>query len=296
MWDIFKRILQEIVIQCIPYRTIRKGSRKPLWWTQEIGMNVREKKRAFSKLKNSEEEADLIWYRQIRDELNRIIKRSKRESEINLARTGSKDPKTLFSYHKVSNKNNQDRIGPLRQDGVVAEKDEDMVELLNEQFSSVFTKENLRSLGSNSMIGSIEVLENISIEPGIIKKYILELNIRKATGPDEIHTRVLREGVDSITEALRLIFIRSLTFGEIPQDWKLANVVPIFKKGRKDDVGNYRPVSLTCIVCKILEKIIKSSIWEHLDQHKLIRDSQHGFRSGRSCLTNLLEFLGRYLS
>ena len=63
------------------------------------------------------------------------------------------------------------------------------------------------------------------------------------------------------------------------------------KKSRKDDVSNYRPVSLTCIVCKILEKIIKGSIWEHLNKYRLIRDSQHGFRSGRSCLTNLLAFL-----
>ena len=115
--------------------------------------------------------------------------------------------------------------------------------------------------------------------------------IKEATGPDEIHTRVLREGVNSITEALKIIFERSLAFTEIPQDWKLANVVPIFKKGRKDDVGNYRPVSLTSVVCKVLEKVVKNSIWEHLEHYKLIRDSQHGFRSGRSCLTNLLEFL-----
>ena len=233
----------------------------------------------------------MIRYRQARDELNRIIRRSKRESEIKLARTGSKDPKTLFSYYKVSNRNNQDRIGPLRKDQVLAEKDEDMVEVLNEQFSSVFTREKLGSLDSDNMIRSSEILENIDIEQGIIRKHILELNVRKATGPDEIHTRVLREGVDSITEALRLIFNRSLRFVEIPQDWKLANVIPIFKKGRKEDASNYRPVSLTCIVCKILEKIIKGSIWKHLEQCRLIRDSQHGFRSGRSCLTNLLEFL-----
>ena len=291
MWDIFKNLLEKIVGQCIPFRAIRKGKRKPLWWTQEIGKKIGEKKKAFSKFKSSEEEIDLIRYRRVRDELNRIIKKSKRESEINLARTASKDPKTLFSYYKVSDRKNQDRIGPLRKDGVVVEKDEDMVELLNEQFSSVFTKEILGSLHIDSSIGDVEALEHINIDPEIIRKSILELNICKATGPDGIHARILREGIDSITEALRQIFKRSLNFTEIPQDWKLANVVPIFKKGRKDDVSNYRPVSLTSIVCKILEKVIKTSVWEHLDKYKLIRDTQHGFRSGRSCLTNLLEFL-----
>ena len=94
------------------------------------------------------EEVGLIRYRQVRDERSKIIKRRKRESEIKLVRTGSKDPRTVFSY-KVSDRNNHDRIGPLRKDGVVAEKNEDMVELLNEQFSSVFTKENLGSLISS---------------------------------------------------------------------------------------------------------------------------------------------------
>ena len=68
-------------------------------------------------------------------------------------------------------------------------------------------------------------------------------------------------------------------------------MVPIFKKGRKDDVGNYRPVSLTSLVCKVLERIIKDHIQDHLDRYGLINDSQHGFSKGRSCLTNMLEFL-----
>ena len=112
----------------------------------------------------------MIRYRQVRDERSKIIKRRKRESEIKLVRTGSKDPRTVFSY-KVSDRNNHDRIGPLRKDGVVAEKNEDMVELFSEQFSSVFSNDYLGSLVSCSMIGSSEVLGNIDIELGIIRVY-----------------------------------------------------------------------------------------------------------------------------
>ena len=75
MWDIFKGVLKEIVVQCIPYKAIRKGSRKPLWWTQEIVKKIREKTRAFSKLQNNGEEVDLIRYRQVRDELSKIIRK-----------------------------------------------------------------------------------------------------------------------------------------------------------------------------------------------------------------------------
>ena len=76
----------------------------------------------------------------------------------------------------------------------------------------------------------------------------------------------------------------------IPEDWKIANVIPIFKKGDRDKCGNYRPVSLTSIVCKILESILRDRINNHLMKHDLIADSQHGFSSGLSCQTNLLTF------
>ena len=78
---------------------------------------------------------------------------------------------------------------------------------------------------------------------------------------------------------------------EIPSDWKRANVVPLFKKGNKNERQNYRPISLTSQVCKIFESIIKDSIMEHLIKYQLIASSQHGFTSGRSCLTNLLEYV-----
>jgi hypothetical protein len=76
----------------------------------------------------------------------------------------------------------------------------------------------------------------------------------------------------------------------VPDDWKLANVTPIFKKGKRSDPGNYRPVSLTSVCCRILESIIRDSIMDHLIKNNLLRDSQHGFMPNRSCTTNLLEF------
>jgi hypothetical protein len=90
---------------------------------------------------------------------------------------------------------------------------------------------------------------------------------------------------------LLLIYSKSLQEGKVPKDWKRANVSAIFKKDSKELAGNYRPVSLTSNVCKVLESIIKDSIIKHLADNLLINDSQHGFVKGRSCLTNLLEFL-----
>jgi hypothetical protein len=77
----------------------------------------------------------------------------------------------------------------------------------------------------------------------------------------------------------------------VPADWKHAIITPIYKKGKRSDPGNYRPVSLTSVPCKVLESIIKDSIMEHLLSNKLINESQHGFMPNRSCTTNLIEFM-----
>jgi hypothetical protein len=79
--------------------------------------------------------------------------------------------------------------------------------------------------------------------------------------------------------------------GKIPDDWRRANVTPLFKKGSKFVPGNYRPVSLTSVVCKTMERMVKDALVKHLVKNEVISDSQHSFRSGKLCQTNLLEFM-----
>ncbi|RMC01148.1 hypothetical protein DUI87_22239 [Hirundo rustica rustica] len=100
----------------------------------------------------------------------------------------------------------------------------------------------------------------------------------------------MRELADELAKPLSIIYHQSWLTGEVPDDWKLANVTPIHKKGAKEDPGNYKPVSLTSVPGKIMEQFILSAITQNLQDGQGIRPSQHGFRRGRSCLTNLITF------
>ncbi|KAJ7407773.1 RNA-directed DNA polymerase from mobile element jockey-like protein [Pitangus sulphuratus] len=102
-------------------------------------------------------------------------------------------------------------------------------------------------------------------------------------GPDRIHPRILKEQADVITKPLWIIFEQPRESTEVPADWKLANVVQIFKKDKKEDPGNYRPGT-------VMEKIILGSIEIHLKDNAVTGQNQHGFMRGNSCLSNLISF------
>ena len=101
---------------------------------------------------------------------------------------------------------------------------------------------------------------------------------------------MLFELCTTIAKPIAKLYTLSLNSVFIPNDWKIAHVIPVFKKSSKSEFKNYRLKSLTYILCKTLESIIKDSINEHLIKYNLIKNSQHGFTTGKSCLPNLLQF------
>ncbi|GAB0179635.1 mitochondrial enolase superfamily member 1 [Grus japonensis] len=122
----------------------------------------------------------------------------------------------------------------------------------------------------------------------MISDLLHHLDTHKSMGLDGIHPRVPRELVEVLTKPLAFIYQQSWLTGKVPVDWRLANVMPIHKKGWKEDPGNYRPVSLTMVSGKVMEQIILTAIMRHVQDNQVIRPSQHGFMKGRSCLTNLI--------
>ena len=124
-----------------------------------------------------------------------------------------------------------------------------------------------------------------------IEKKIENLKTPSAPGPDGISGEFLKGLKTSVSLPLSIIFTASMIESVVPADWKMAHVTPIYKsKGSKAQAGNYRPVSLTSICCKVMESLIRDRIIEHLDRSHMINPSQHGFMKKKSCTTNLMSF------
>ncbi|XP_014663381.1 PREDICTED: RNA-directed DNA polymerase from mobile element jockey-like [Priapulus caudatus] len=129
-----------------------------------------------------------------------------------------------------------------------------------------------------------------------VQLLLQRLNPSKASGPDYIANRLLKEAAHEIAPILTAIFQQSYEHGELPADWKEARVTPVFKKGDRNASENYRPVSLTCVSCKLMEHVVSRHIMDHLDRYKILSAYQHGFRKLHSSASQFLMTTHDFLS
>nr|VZI42503.1 unnamed protein product [Spirometra erinaceieuropaei] len=132
------------------------------------------------------------------------------------------------------------------------------------------------------------IIETVQFTEGMVLTELLRLKESKSPGPDEIPAKILKELAGELSKPLSMLFHTSFETGYLPPDWKSAWITPLYKGGIRVSANNYRPVSLTSICCKIMEKIIKQQLMQFLEQNHLLSDSQYGFQKSRSCVTNLL--------
>jgi len=181
-------------------------------------------------------------------------------------------------------------VSALIHEGTVSSKDHEKAELLNDQFSSVFTVDNGTPLAlafdpPRSKLSDGSFLFTRSE----IEKVINKMKDKSATGPDNISTRFLKSFSAFIAVPLELIFNKTLRQGILPTIWKHADVTPIYKgKGKRSERSNYRPISLTCICCKISERLVKDHIVQFLASNSVLSTFQHGFMQNRSTESQLL--------
>ena len=206
----------------------------------------------------------------------------------------SKECSKVFWSHVRSKLKTKSGVAGLFEDphDKTSLKTDDMVkaEILQKQFSSVFTREPDGNIPPFDKRTNSSVTNPV-ITSVLIKKKIKALDTNKSFGPDEIHPKILVELCDIVSDPITLIFNRSFEDGILPKDWKNAHITPIFKKGSRNFASNYRPISLTSIICKIMESIIKDTVLCHLTENQLLTKSQFGFIPGRSATIQLLSYL-----
>ncbi|CAM5077630.1 unnamed protein product [Eretmochelys imbricata] len=217
------------------------------------------------------------------------VRKAKSHVELDLAK-GIKSNSKRFLSHINKKKTKKEEVGPLNtEDGVEVKDNQGMTQYLNKCFASVFNKANEELRDNGRTTNGNEDME-VDITTSEVEAKLEQLNGTKSGGLDNLHPRILKELAHAIASPLARIFNESVNSGVVSYDWRIANIVPIFKKGKKSDPGNYRPVSLTCVVCKVLEKILKEKVVKDIEVNGNWDKIQHGFTKGRSCQTNLISF------
>ena len=289
-WNYFRETIDNVVDKHVPKRKSSKKQSKP-FMTKELLETVRKKHRTFRKAKTHNCKENEQERNRARNKANRECKKARRNLEKTVASQSKNNPKPFWSYATSKLKTRTGIADLIKPDGTKTSTDQDKAEVLNTFFQSVFTVEPEGELPQPPDYSFHEELKDFDISVDKVKKMLKSLHTGKASGPDGINPLFLVNTAENLALPVSIIFRKTLSNGKIPNEWKLANVSPIFKKGKKTAPNNYRPVSLTCILCKLMEKMIREKIVEHLESNNLISSKQHGFVSGRSCITQLIDVL-----
>jgi hypothetical protein len=301
LWDHFCAGLHDGVKKFIPHKTCKNKDGLP-WMTPQIKTMIKKKNRlSYKKRKSRNFDRSSASYQTMADklrQLNSTIQREMRRAywrhiESLITPEGEDGEytgmKRFWSFIKHQRKD-PSGVSPLKKNGQTTSTPKGKADILNQQFESVFTHETPVPddlLPSNSLYPK---MADITFSTAGVEKILKNLNPHKAAGPDDISPHVLKELAPTIAPALTTIFTRSYDTGEVPDAWRKANVAPIYKKGPKCEPSNYRPISLTCIACKLMEHVVASNIMKHGNNNNILYDLQHGFREKRSCETQLIEF------
>ena len=291
-WNEFADILNNLSKEYIPVRNSSTKIFNTPWMNEETLKSLKRKRTKWKKFKYCRTPQNRELYAQARSEAKRKVKEAKRDYEKEVANKSKSNPKVFWKFVQSKTKV-RDEIKCIEDnDGDIHTDDSTKAELLNSYFTSVFTKEDETPIPEFRKTDT--VLDSLIFTIDQVEKLLKGVDEGKTKGADNIHPKLVKETTGQIAAPLTYIFQKSLDMGVVPTDWKLANVTPIHKKGPKHISSNYRPISLTSILCKIMERIVRDSIMEHMEENHLFTEHQHGFRKGRSCITQLIEVIDEW--
>ena len=301
----FTQTFLDIVKLHIPHKYVTVRPQDRPWYNSEIRKMSRKRDRYKHSATISGKLSDWTRYKQTRNKVNNMKKQAKEifynNIEFTLNDASSCNPRQYWKIVKTLIKNNSltcDFIPPLLNeiDGTYSFTDTEKANNLNTYFSSVSTIDDSQARLPHFNSKTNAHLHNIIITEQDVIDILANLNINKANGPDEISHRMLKETRFSICTPLSIIFNRSMQENIFPELWKESNVMPLFKKGDKNLVSNYRPISLISCVGKEMERVIFKYVYNYLHATNLIYDKQSGFLPGHSTVYQLIDIYNQVCS
>ena len=280
MWEFLISKIKTSESLFVPLKR-QKRLDQPPWMSDKILRLIRKKKTFWKRGK------DDLSFKQVQKELRYAIRRAKLEHEKKVSELSRKHSKLFYNYLN-SRLKNKSTIGPLLSNNQSITDPLQQSMIFNDYFSSVYRKDPVSR--DNVFLSHDNSDTPIQFNIAEVHDVLKQLNKDSAPGPDGVSNTYLFNAKDYLCLPLQLLFNASLKTSQLPSAWKMANVTPVHKAGKKSDASNYRPISLTSSVCKIMETLISQKLDVELEQKGIIPDTQHGFTKRKNCTTNLLEF------
>ncbi len=289
--NVFYSVLGECINKFVPTRSSKGSKNKPqshIKYPAFVKRLLRRKQAVWRRLKTFRTVKLKAEFRAISARCREAIHKSVRQFEESIIDSGNLGRFFRYANSKLVGKKN---VGPLqRPDGSVTVDPEVKAKLLSDFFQTLFTHDK----GSvpdaaNLPTASPSGLSHIIFTPNLVRRIINKLKQKSAGGPDGIPPIFLKKCCIELCSPLAFLFQLFFDSSFLPTVWLQAFITPVFKKGDPTKPCNYRPISLTCSVCKVMECIIKDQLVAYLSAKGLISKQQHAFLAKRSTVTNVLE-------
>ena len=288
----FTRKVLDICLENVPRK--RPPAGKP-----RIYNSLRRKKSKLNvRLLAAKSANDLARVKELEDEIGLLSYKIKEaivnhldESERRAVGKIKDNPKYFYSYAKSFSKVKQSISSLFNGEKKLVTDTKDLADILQTQFCSVFSDPACpdKSMPEFALPPIITEDRELVLSPELIEDAISEIKLDSAPGPDGIPSILLKRCATSLSHPIHLLWSESMFLGVVPSYYKTGYVTPLFKKGSRCDAANYRPVTLTSHVVKVYERVVRKHMIQYLEANSLLSDKQHGFRSNRSCLTQMLD-------
>ena len=282
-----------IARQFIPNKVVEIRPRDAPWFNSDLRKLKRQKDRVHKKAKSSQKAEDWASFRSIRNNYTSKLREAecnfKQSLALSLKNTQHIQPKQWWHITKqFMGKNKDNAIPPMEHNNFTYFDDKEKADAFNKAFLSFSQLDSDKADLPELNYKTDSRLANIIIRESEVLDILKSLDTSKATGPDGISAKMLKETATSIAPSLTKLFQKSFKKGQIPKLWKEANVLPLHKKDDKASFANYRPISLLSVVSKVYEKLIFKHVYNYLRDNNLISIHQSGFTPGDSTVNQLL--------